>query len=179
MESLEAAQSYAQAQIETELVEVLIYNFEGEFVELYRPNPVHSQLNKNPQALNMLPNPQKLFVIDGIGAIASAFFLGVVLVQLQHLIGMPRNTLYFLAILPILFVLYDAYAYQQVKKAYNWPYLKVIAFVNLSYCFVSVAMLFLHYDALTTLGWLYFIGEILIILVLVVIELKVDAKWRE
>ena len=37
--------------------------------------------------------PKKLFLIDGIGAVLSAFLLGVVLVKLQSLIGMPTNHL--------------------------------------------------------------------------------------
>jgi hypothetical protein len=50
-------------------------------------------------------NPKKLFLIDGLGALLSAILLGVVLVQLEYLFGIPKSTLYFLASLPCLFTI--------------------------------------------------------------------------
>ncbi len=122
-------------------------------------------------------NPKQLFLIDGLGAVLSAFLLGVVLVRFENFIGMPQKTLYLLAILPCIFAFYDFFCYLRVKE-YRKPYLKVIAFSNLVYCFISIGFLFRHRQELTNLGWVYFLLEILIILILVVIELKTDAKAR-
>ena len=54
-----------------------------------------------------ISHPKKLFLIDGLGAILSAFLLGYVLVKLERVFGIPSKTLYFLATLPMFFVIYD------------------------------------------------------------------------
>lgn len=122
-------------------------------------------------------NPRKLFLLDGIGALVSAFSLGVVLVQLEAFFGIPRNTLYFLAFLPCLFAAYDFYCYWRIKE--NWRvYLKAIAIVNLLYCVISLALAFYHIEHITFLGWGYIIIEILIVVVLANIELKVATSKK-
>ena len=118
---------------------------------------------------SMTLNPQRLFLIDGLGALLSAFLLGVVLVQLQEWIGMPVNSLYFLAFLPCLFALYDAYCFFRVKENIAF-FIRGIALANLSYCLISIGLALQHYQVLTTLGWAYFIIEILIVVALVAIE---------
>ena len=60
--------------------------------------------------------PKQLFILDGLGALLSAFLLGVVLVKLESVFGIPKNTLYFLAFLPCLFAIYDFYCYFQAKE---------------------------------------------------------------
>ena len=117
-------------------------------------------------------DPRKLFLIDGIGAFISAFMLGIVLVQFESFFGMPRKALYFLAALPCLYLLYDFYVYWQVEKNLKW-YLKGIAMANLLYYFISIAFLFQHQQQLTIWGWTYFILEMLIIILLVVIQAKI------
>ena len=58
-------------------------------------------------------NSKKLFLIDGFGAIISAFLLGVVLVKFQEKIGVPVSVLYLLATIPVFFAAYDFYCYQK------------------------------------------------------------------
>lgn len=123
----------------------------------------------------MILNPRRLFLIDGVGAVLSAIFLGVVLVRFEKIFGMPKEMLYFLAFLPCIFVIYDIYCYLRIQE-YQKPFLKIIAFANLIYCCISIAMVFLHYRELTNLGLVYFILEVLIIVILIIIELKTDAK---
>ena len=122
-------------------------------------------------------NPQKLFLIDGLGALLSAFLLGVILVKFENIFGMPRKTLYFLAFLPCVFAIYDLYSYLQTRKNQGL-FLKIIATANLAYCFISIGAAFHHRQQLTSLGWIYFLFEILIIIVLVIIELKVAARLK-
>ncbi len=120
----------------------------------------------------MLSIPKKLFLIDGLGAMLSAFLLGVVLVKLQSFIGMPTNQLYFLAAIPCFFALYDLISYFRVEE--NWrPYLKGIAIANLFYCVLSIGLLVIHFSKLTALGVAYFVVEILIVVVIAWYELKV------
>lgn len=120
-------------------------------------------------------NPKRLFVIDGSGALLSAFFLAIVLVKLD--IGMPNNILYFLAALPCIFALYSFGCYFLIKS--NWPpYLKGIALANLFYCCLTIGLIAHFYENLTTLGFCYFLLELLVVGILITIELRASANNR-
>lgn len=126
---------------------------------------VHQTLKK------MYKNPKKLFLIDGLGAIVSAFLLGIVLVHFESVFGIPRKTLYLLAFIPCVFAAFDFYYY--FKKVENFAAgLKLIAFANLMYCCLSIGFGFYHYQKLTAFGWMYIILEVGIIVSLVYLELK-------
>ena len=126
-----------------------------------------------------IQNPRRsLFLIDGLGALLSAFLLGVVLVRLESSFGMPSQTLYLLASIPCVFIIYDLVCYFQIAK--NWAILlRTIATMNLIYCIISIAMIISHYQELTTLGWIYFLLEIVIIILLVVIEFKTATQLKQ
>ena len=115
---------------------------------------------------------KNLFLLDGFGAIVSAFLLGVVLVKFEAYFGIPKKALYVLAALPCFFMLYDFYCYFRVEKNLG-KFLKGIAIVNLLYCCLSIGMAFYHQEVITTLGWIYIIIEIIIVVVLSIFELKV------
>ena len=114
---------------------------------------------------------KKLFLADAIGAMVSAFFLGIVLVQLNDLIGMPIKTLYILAVLPCFFAVYSFCCYFFIKKEWK-SFLKIIAVVNLLYCCLTIGLMFFYSAELKVLGWIYFVAEILVIIALVSIEFK-------
>ena len=118
----------------------------------------------------MIKEPRRLFVIDGFGALVSAFLLGVVLVYLKDMIGVPEQTLYILAFIPILFAVYDFFCFFKLKKNYS-KYLRYIAFANILYCVFSLVMMVNHKESLTFLGMTYFITEILLVLIIAYIEL--------
>ena len=119
-------------------------------------------------------NPKKLFLIDGIGAIVSVFLLGIVLVKLESIFGIPRKTLFLLAFFPFVFAMYDFYCYFRIHKNFGL-FLKIIAFLNLLYCFLSIGLAFYQHHKLTSFGWLYIIFEIIIITALVILELRIAA----
>ncbi len=120
-------------------------------------------------------HPKKLFLIDGLGAMVSAFLLGVVLVRLERYFGIPPSTLYFLATLPILFAIYDFYCYRKENDVLG-QFLKGIAVANLSYCCLSLGFAFYHSNTITNLGWAYVLGEIFIVVLLATIELGVAKR---
>lgn len=115
---------------------------------------------------------KKLFLLDGVGAIVSAILLGIVLVELEAHFGIPKATLYFLAILPCFFAIYDFYCYFRIDKNLG-KFLKGIAIVNLIYCCLSLGLAFYHQEKLTYLGWIYIILEIIIVVILAIFELRV------
>lgn len=105
---------------------------------------------------------KNVFLVDGIGALISALFLGVVLVQLQPHIGMPTEILYLLATLAICYAVYSFACHFFVKK--NRPFfLKIIASANLLHCALTIGYLFQYQESITMLGCVYFIGEIFIV----------------
>lgn len=114
-------------------------------------------------------NPKRLFLIDGIGALVSAAMLGLVLVRFEAFFGMPEQALMLLAAAPIGFALYDIVSYLTASR-HTAILLKGISLLNVGYCGFSVALLVKHADQLTTWGWLYFVGELLIVLTLAGIE---------
>ena len=120
-------------------------------------------------------NPRLIFLVDGCGAALSAFLLGVVLVKFEDVIGMPRQTLFYLALIAVGFAMYSFFNSIRIGK--NWrTFLKIIAFANLSYCALTFGLLFYHQSELTTLGVVYFLLEIPIIVSLAIFELKIAAN---
>ncbi|MEQ9405678.1 MAG: hypothetical protein RIM99_18960 [Cyclobacteriaceae bacterium] len=119
----------------------------------------------------MMSNPKKLFIIDGLGAILSAFLLGVVLVKYESVFGIPSQTLYLLATMPVFFAIYDLYSYIRGNEHAD-RHLRIIAIVNLLYCCLSIGFAFYHFDTITILGWSYILAEIVIVVVLAIVELK-------
>lgn len=119
--------------------------------------------------------PRTFFLIDGLGALLSAFSLGVVLVQLEHLFGMPAAVLYCLALAAGAFMVYSLSCYVFFPK--NWrSFLRLIALVNLSYCALTLSLLFYHQPQLTAWGNAYFILEIILVATLALLELQVAKR---
>lgn len=110
-------------------------------------------------------------MIDAFGAVLSTVLLGVVLVAWQEHIGMPAEVLYLLAGLACLFAIYSFSCYL-LEANITKNHVQVIAFANLAYCCLTVVLSVYLFQQLTTLGVLYFTGEVLFILGLVIVELK-------
>jgi len=122
-------------------------------------------------------DPKNLFLIDGIGALVSAFFLGIILVRFEAFFGIPKSVLYFLAAIPCFFFFYDLCCYF-FGGTMTGILLKGIAIMNITYVILSLGLAFRHVDSLSIFGWLYVIGEILIIVVLAKIEYNTGEKWN-
>lgn len=117
-------------------------------------------------------NSKKIFLADSAGAFLTAFLIGVVLTGWQEFIGMPRNVLYSLALIALGFALYSACCYFFLAR--NWqPFLRIIAFANLTYCLLTGGLLIYFYQQLTIFGFLYFLSEIMVVCSLVFAEMKV------
>lgn len=116
-------------------------------------------------------HPQKLFIVDGIGAAVSAILHIFLLAPFESFFGVPAETVYLLALFPIVFVLYDIFAYYQYNGLAQL-YLKGIAVMNMMFVALSISMGIYHRDSISVWGWLYLIGECLIVAGLVRLE------WR-
>jgi hypothetical protein len=112
------------------------------------------------------------FLLDGLGAVFSALMLGVVLVHFHAFIGIPKDTLLLLAAFPVVFAVYDFVCFYSTSFQKS-AYLKGIAIANFTYVLLSAFILFKHAGDLSLLGWLYFVGELIIVLGLGILE------WRK
>ena len=120
-------------------------------------------------------NPKLVFLLDCLGALLSAFLLGVALPSFQPIFGMPHNVLYGLAAVASLFAIYSFWNYRWFKE--NWrPYLRGIAIVNLVYCGLTAALVIYFRQELTKWGLLYFLQEMVVIIVVVMLEFKTIAR---
>lgn len=118
---------------------------------------------------HLIENPQKLFLLDGFGAVLSAIFLGVVLVQWNSYFGMPVDILKLLAGIALVFALYSLGNYLFLSKKWR-PFLIAIAIANTVYCGLTLGLVIYYYKVLTSLGMLYFVLEMMIIVILVSVE---------
>ncbi|MDC0231071.1 hypothetical protein OAK19_03825 [Aureispira] len=120
-------------------------------------------------------NPKKLFLTDSIGAGISAIFLGVILVWLEEIIGMPTPVLFALSSMACVYAIYSICCYFILNN--NWqPYLNFIAFANLAHCIITIGLIVHFYHKLTILGLTYFGIELIIIFGIIIIEFKVASN---
>jgi len=122
--------------------------------------------------------PRTMFLVDGIGALISASIMGFIIAGYEPYFGMPKVAAYFLATIPVFFIVYSLYNYFRFPS--NWkPYLRLIAIANLCYCFLSIAVVFYHFQTLTNYGLAYFVVEIVVVLIVVVVELEVLKRGKD
>ena len=122
-------------------------------------------------------NPKKIFFIDSMGGVLSALFLGVVLVGMQERIGMPVPVLYFLASIACFFALYSMCCHF-LLSVHQSTFLLAITVANLLYCCTTIGLVLYFYDVLTSLGLLYFVLELFVLIALITIELYALSKMR-
>lgn len=121
------------------------------------------------------PLSRKLFLIDAIGAVVSSVFLGLVLPAIQEYIGLSVDILYKLTVPAVLFALYSLSCF-----LINWknpaPWLVGIGLLNLGYVVYTAFFLLQNHSRVQPLGWAYFIGEIIIVVALALVELRQGLK---
>ena len=122
--------------------------------------------------------PKLLFILDGVGAMLSAFLLGVVLVRLEKIFGLPSSTLYFLATLPIIFAIYDFLSYRKINSK-GGRLLRGIGTMNLVYCLLSIGLAFYHTKTITSFGWTYILVEVSIVMTLAIMELRMANRLKK
>lgn len=122
-----------------------------------------------------LQNPYFIFLIDGVGAGVTSLSLLLVLPNLPEVFNMPVNILYFLGLIALVFA-----AYSFGNFFAKWSTIKllirIIAIANLMYCLLSGFIVAQLFSSISTLDVLYFAGEILIVSVLAVFELRLAKR---
>lgn len=119
--------------------------------------------------------PTTIFRIDGIGALVTAFCLGVLMPKFPELFHLPIEILNWLALIACLFATYSLSC--SVLKPKNWqPFLKAIAIANISYCLVTAGLVLMNQGQLGLFDLIYFFGEVLVVVGLAVFELKMASS---
>ena len=120
----------------------------------------------------MKMNEHTIFLWDGLGALVSALLLGLVLPAIHPLIGMPVPILSLLSALALLYAVYDFCCLRWVDK-YDPKWLGFVIFANLFHVIVTMRYLWIYASEIKPLGFTYFVGEILVVLVIVLYEIKI------
>jgi len=118
-------------------------------------------------------HPNQLFLLDGIGALVSAAFLSL-LVYFHEWVGLSPQVLIYLVLGVVLLSVYSLTCSRFAGKRWRL-FLCILMAGNLLYSSVVIVLLMRYHQELTVYGYLYFIGEKLIVLSLVWFEYRV---WR-
>ena len=110
-------------------------------------------------------SPRNVFLFDGIGAMASLTF-HLIIAFCESIFGMPIQAVLALAIFPVLLMPFSFFHFFRFPQDWK-PILKIIISSNLIFCIVSIGVVAYYFDLLTSLGLIYFIGEVIVVLTLV------------
>jgi hypothetical protein len=117
--------------------------------------------------------PKKIFLIDGAGALLTALTLIFAPVLLPGIFGLPQANTLLLGSIAVCFAVYSLYNYVRFNPTRWKLLLRIIALANLAYCLLSLVMILYFYKQVTVIGWIYFTGEITIIIALFLWEMKI------
>lgn len=117
---------------------------------------------------NLITNPKRLFLWDGIGGLISAFMLFLVLKDFS---GMPPRVLNQLAAIALFCGVYSLSCYAFVKSQWK-NFMTFIAVFNGCYCILTLVMMVINFTELEPAGTIYFIAEIAIIAKLAITEFQ-------
>ena len=119
--------------------------------------------------------PKTLFLLDGFGAFLTAILLFAVLRNLNEYFGMPIHILTYLSVTAACLGIYSIACFLFLKE--NWmPFIKAISIFNLFYCILTSILVVVYFPMLTRICIMYFVGEIILVLVLAYIELNVATQ---
>jgi O-antigen/teichoic acid export membrane protein len=116
-------------------------------------------------------NFRNLFLFDGLGALITTLLLWLLVAPLESFFGMPSQIVEFLALIAACFAIYSFSCSLLIRRDWK-PFLKVIALANLGYCLLTFSLLIYYREEVLLWGWIYFLGEIIIVISLGIYEWK-------
>ena len=119
-----------------------------------------------------LPAPHTMLLVDGLGGVATALMLCIVLPPFHEEIGLIRRTLVTLGLFGVVYGAFSLGCWRFVRVRWRRA-LAIIIGANAFYCLVSALVVVTHRDAMTTLGVSYFVIEIAVIAALIGLEIAV------
>ena len=79
----------------------------------------------------MFINEKNIFLFDGIGALLSFIFTGLLLPVFSDSVGIPIFILRYLAFLPLVFTAYSFYCYRLPTKTKPWMLLTLVSAIGI------------------------------------------------
>lgn len=123
------------------------------------------------QTSNMCLNRKNIFLLDGVGALLSSIFTGLLLPLFSEDVGISTSVLHCLALIPFIYGIYSISCYLFPKITKPWMLITIIV-ANIAYCLLSGAII-LRMSSITPAGQVLLSAEIFLILCVVGLELKV------
>jgi len=118
-------------------------------------------------------SPERIFLVDGLGAAYSATMLGVMLATFVPFFGMPTAVLYPLSGAAAGLSIYSLNCH--FIKPRRWQvFLRGIATLNLAYCIASVVLMNIFWNSLTVWGAAYFVAEKFVVIGLAFQEFSIS-----
>ena len=108
----------------------------------------------------------------------TAFFLFIIMRQLNQYFGMPKTVLTNLSVIASLFCIYSTTCFLFLKGRWTL-FIRIIGVANLLYCVLTIGLVIKYYSLLTIIGTIYFLIEIVIICGLSYVELKVATEIKK
>lgn len=119
----------------------------------------------------LIKNPKLVFLCDSLGALLSAFLIGILLTNFQQYIGLPKERLYMLAAIAGVLCMYSGSCFLFIKTKWK-PFLLVIITANSLYTVLTIAIMILYAQEITGWGILYFVSEIFVLATVIRLEIK-------
>lgn len=122
--------------------------------------------------------PKTLFLVDGLGAMITSFFLLVILINFNKYFGMPKTALSYLSTIAAFLCIYSTICFFFLKDNWNF-HIRIISIANLLYCFLTIGFIIFNFATLTIIGTTYFLVEIIVIGGLVYIKFHVAIATKK
>lgn len=119
----------------------------------------------------LIHNPKFVFLFDAVGALLTCTLIGGLLVAYQSYIGLPFTWLYILASIAAVLTIYSSLCAVLIQKKWS-PFLKIIITANTLYTCLTTTLIIIYSQELKSLGFAYFIGEILVLIGVIWLETK-------
>ena len=119
----------------------------------------------------LILKPKTIFLVDGLGALATASILFLVQWRFQEYFGMSQEILSLLSLIAFAFAVFSIYCFLFLNR--DWPiFLKTIMIANLLYCCLTIGLVITYYSIVTNIGRGYFLAEVAVIVALVYMEFQ-------
>jgi len=115
--------------------------------------------------------PKNIFLIDGLGALLTALLVFFILRTFHHYFGLSTTILEYLSLLALVFSVYSFSCFFLITNI-SKSYLKIICIANILYCILTFAIILYYYQSISVWGVTYFLGEIIIIFGIILLEIK-------
>lgn len=120
-------------------------------------------------------NPKRIFLLDSFGALLSAFFLFMIASRYEEQIGLHRSMAYTLSALACIYSIFSLSCFFSANS--NWrSLLKTLIIANISHGLLMIWIMAYFYQNLTTIGIIYFLLELGVMISLILTELRIVIK---